>query len=235
MNGLNDRNRTFGQLITELRARLGFMTQGPAAKNNETVMKSFLTEAHDYVYGELEPPVLRKKTTITLKPGSYLYDWHNDKEDEQIDPTRVLSVWLVVSNTIREPMSQGITENERSFSTLRQRPQKYDTLNGQMELWPVPEREYELLIEYNAGKSRFDQMQDRTSVPDRLVLLYAIATAKAHYRHSDAQAAAATFQNMLTKEKNRQKENRRFFFRGPGNDRRDLQVARTANGYTLRG
>ena len=132
-------------------------------------------------------------------------------------------------------MSQGITENERSFSTLRQRPQKYDTLNGQMELWPVPEREYELLIEYTAGKSRFDQMQDRTSVPDRLVLLYAIATAKAHYRHSDAQASAATFQNMLTKEKNRQKENRRFFFRGPGNDRRDLQVARTSNGYTLRG
>ncbi|WP_269315479.1 hypothetical protein [Oxalobacter aliiformigenes] len=29
---------------------------------------------------------MRKKTVITLEKGSYLYDWHNDIEDENIDP-----------------------------------------------------------------------------------------------------------------------------------------------------
>lgn len=232
MNGLESRNRTLGELMTELRARLGFVVQGSAAKSNDLVIKSFLQEAHEYVFGELEPTVIRKKTTITVQAGSYLYDWHNDQEDEPIDPGRVLSVWVIVSSNIREPLTQGITENDRSFDSLRQQPQKYDTLNGQMEVWPVPDQSYEVLIEYTAERNRFDRMSDRTSVPDRLVFLYALATAKAHYRHPDAQASASTFQNMLNKAKNRQKENRRYFANGSAS--REQQVVKTANGYTLR-
>lgn len=234
MNGLESRHRTLGELMTELRSRLGFMVQGAAAKNNDLVIKSFLQEAHEYVFGELEPPDMRKKTTIKVKPGSILYDWNNDQEDELIDPTRVMSVWLIVSPTLREPLRQGITEQDRSFSTMRQRPQKYDTLNGQMEVWPTPEREYDVLIEYIAERARFDRTSDRCSVPDRLVFLYALATAKAHYRHPDAQASATTFTNMLNKVKNRQKENRRYFFKGESGESRSLQVAKSADGYTLR-
>lgn len=235
MNGLESRRRTLGELMTELRARLGFMTQGSASKNNEVVMKSFLQEAHEYVYGELNPADMRKKTTIRIKPGSVNYDWHNDQEDEAIDPGFVLGVWLIVSPTLRDPLAQGITEIDRSFSTMRQRPQKYDTINGQCELWPIPEREYDLLIEYTAPKNRFDRMTDRTSVPDRLVFLYALSLGKAHYRHPDANAAASTFNNMLNKEKMRQKENKRYFFQGESYGTRATQVAKSANGYTLRG
>ncbi|GAA4401263.1 hypothetical protein [Quisquiliibacterium transsilvanicum] len=234
MNGLSERHRTLGELMTELRARLGFMTQGSAAQGNEATIKSFLQEAHDYVYGELEPPVLRKKATIALEAGAYLYDWHNDAEAEDIDPGNVLSVWVKASDTIRDPLRQGVTEYDRAFESLRGQPEKYDTLNGQIELWPVPDQAYELVIEYIAGKSRFEQAGDRPSVPDRLVFLYALANAKAHYRHPDAQASATSFQNMLAKAKSKQKENRRFFAAGdarPG----ESQVVRTANGgYTLR-
>jgi len=234
MNGLSARQRTLGELMTELRSRLGFMTQGSAAKNNDLVIKSFLQEAHEYVFGELEPPAMRKKTILRLKPGSVLYDWHDDQEDEDIDPGRVQSVWLIISETIREPMNQGITEADRSFSSLRQYPQKYDTLNGQMEIWPAPDREYDCVIERTAERNRFERGSDRPRVPDRLVLMYALATAKAHYRHPDAQASATTFTNMLNKEKFRQKENRRYFYRGE-DQHRDSQVVRTANGgYTLR-
>lgn len=235
MNGLESRNRTLGELMTELRSRLGFITQGPAAKNNDLIIKSFLQEAHEYVFGELEPPVMRKKTTIKLVPESIFYDWNNDQENELIDPTRVLSVWLIVSPTLREPLTQGITEQDRSFSTMRQGPQKYDTLNGQMEIWPTPSQEYDVLIEYIAERARFEKASDRCSVPDRLVFLYALATAKAHYRHPDAQASATTFTNMLNKMKNRQKENRRYFFNGESRDARELQVVKSASGYMLRG
>jgi len=234
MNGLTERNRTLGELMTELRARLGFVAQGSASKSNDATIKSFLQEAHEYVFGELEPPAMRKKATIKLEAGSFLYDWHNDVEDEPISPGRVLSVWVKVGDQIRERLSQGITELDRSFSSLTGQPTKYDHLNGQIELHPVPDAAYDLILEYTADRGRFDRASDRTSVPDRLVFLYALANAKAHYRHPDAQAAATAFQNMLAKEKFRQKENKRFFAQTE-TTRGQAQVARTANGgYTLR-
>lgn len=234
MNGLTERNRTLGELMTELRARLGFVAQGSASKSNDATIKSFLQEAHEYVFGDLEPPAMRKKATIKLEAGSFLYDWHNDVEDEPISPGRVLSVWVKVGDQIRERLSQGITETDRSFASLNGQPTKYDHLNGQIELHPVPDAAYDLILEYTADRGRFDRASDRTSVPDRLVFLYALANAKAHYRHLDAQAAATAFQNMLAKEKFRQKENKRFFMQGE-TTRGQAQVARTANGgYTLR-
>lgn len=231
MNGLESRYRTLGQLMTELRSRLGFIAYGSASKTNDLLIKSFLQEAHDYVFGELEPTVMRKKTIIKLQPGSYRYDWHNDEEDEVITPGNVISVWL------HEPISkltQGISEAERAYVDLQGCPQKYDTLNGQMELFPCPDREYDLVVEYIANHSRFERADDRPSVPDRLVFLYALATAKAHYRHADAQASAATFTNMLNKEKARQKENRRYFFKGQDEGSRPAQVVKTMNGYGLK-
>jgi hypothetical protein len=234
MNGLSKRNRTLGELMTELRVRLGFVAQGSASKNNDLVIKSFLQEAHEYVFGELEPPAMRKKTVVKLQAGSYLYDFHNDIDDEPIEPGRVLSMWVKVGENIREPLRQGITEMDRSFESLREQPQKYDHLNGQIELWPVPEREYDLIIEYTAERTRFERASDRPSVPDRILFLYALANAKAHYRHPDAQASATAFQNVLVKEKFRQKENKRFFANS-NTHRGDAQVARTSNGgYTLR-
>lgn len=233
MNGLSERHRTLGELMTELRARLGFATQGSASKNNDTVIKSLLQEAHDFVFEQLQPPAQRKKATLQLDANSYLYDWNNDAEDEQIDPGRVLSVWVKESDSIRHPLTQGISESMRADSNVRERPECYDHLNGQMELYPIPGQPYELVIEYLAEKNRFDRASDRPSVPDRLVFLYALATAKAHYRHPDAQPAAITFQSMLDKEKVKQKENKRFFA-NMGDYERMPQVARTAGGYTLR-
>ncbi len=233
MNGLAERYKTLGELLTELRVRLGFVAQGSAAKNNEATLKSYLQEAHDFVFAELDPPAMRKKSIITTQADSYLYDWHDDAAGEDIDPAAVISVWVKVSGTIREPLTYGITESDRSFESLRQQPQKYGTLNGQLEVWPVPERAYDLIVEHTAVKSRFSQAGDRPSVPDRLVFLYALANAKAHYRHPDAQAPAQAFQTMLNKEKSRQKEGQRYF--AGGKEPREAQVVKSGDGYRLRG
>ncbi len=234
MNGLSERHRTLGELMTELRARLGFATQGSASKNNDVVIKSFLQEAHDFVFEQLQPPAQRKKATIQLEANSFMYDWHNDQEDEPIDPGRVLSVWVIESDNQRRQLVQGISEADRADSSIRECPERYDHLNGQMELYPIPGKPYDLVIEYTADKNRFDRASDRPSVPDRLVFLYALATAKAHYRHPDAQPAAVTFQSMLDKEKMKQKENKRFYAQ-VGQYERMPQVARTSDGrYTLR-
>lgn len=210
MNSLIQRYRTFGELQAELKARLGFMAQGPSSNNNKAQMDSFLQEAHDYVYAQLEPAPMRKKTIITLEQGSFRYDWHNDLEDEDIDPGLVISVWLADGET-RYRLVQGITERHREDDS-RSQPVRYDTLNGQIELWPVPDRSgYGLLIEYTAGKPRFARDEDRPGVNDRLVLLYAIYMAQVHYRHPSYQATSASFNALLSKEKAKQHENRRYF------------------------
>lgn len=188
MNGLAERNKTLGELLTELRVRLGFVAQGSAAKNNEATLKSYLQEAYDFVYAELDPSAMRKESIISTQANSSLYDWHDDTAGEDIDPASVIALWVKVSDTIREPLTYGITQNDKSFETLRQQPQKYDTLNGQLQVWPAPDRAYDLIVEHTALKSRFTQASDRPSVPDRLVFLYALANAKAHYRHPDAHA-----------------------------------------------
>lgn len=208
-NGLQQRYRTLGELLTDLKARLSFVAQGPASNNNNPVLTSFLQEGHDYLYKKLKPSPTRKKTTITLEPGSFLYDWHNDLEDEDIYPGDVKSVWIKLSDNERVPMVQGISESHRA-DDIRTYPAKYDTLNGQCEVWPIPDRAYPMIVEYMAPKPRFAQPADRPGVNDRLILLYAIANAKAHYRHPDATAAGTTFTNMLAMELGEQHENRRY-------------------------
>lgn len=210
MNGLADRNKTLGQLRRDLRARLGFAVQGPAAENNRDVLNNILQEGHEFIAAEVDAAVMRKKCTIRMQAGSYLYDWHNDAEDEDIDPSRVLSIWVVVGETRRDPLVQGISERHREQSDLRDYPTRYDTLNGQMEVWPIPGGGYDVIIEYIAPLSRFEQDQDRPSVPSRLLFLYALSVAKAHYRHPDAKVAGETFNRMLARYKSDQHENHRY-------------------------
>ena len=232
MTDFSDRYRTMGELRRRLRARLGFMTQGPASKNNDEVLTDILQEGHEFILGEVDPSTLRTVATIQLSPGSYLYDWHNDATDQDIDPSKVISICVEESETSREPLIQGITPRMREDRDLRDYPTRYDTLAGQMELWPVPAGEYDLIIEYTGGPGRFDRDSDRPSVPDRLVLQYALSVAKAHYRHSDASVAGQAFERMLSRFKIAQHENRRYIVGVTEN--LDPQVVRTADGYRLR-
>ncbi len=210
MNPLQARNRTLAELLVELRARTGFVHQGTAASNNDALMKSFLQEAHDYVYSELLPPLGLNVTEIAVEEGSYLYDWHNDADDEEIEPALVRALRIIDGNDVFD-LKQRIDGAMLKQDIGQQRPTHYDTINGQIALWPVPDRQYRLQVEYLAGKPRFTQANDRPGVPDRLVLLYALANAKAHFGRPDSQSVAATFNNLLAKEKSRQHENRRYF------------------------
>ena len=107
-NPLHWRQKTLGEMMTDLKARLGFVTQGAGSKLVDPILKSFLQEGQDYVFDQLDAPLSVKRTEIKLVPGSKLYDFHNDVEDEDIDRTlssrlmsmrliRALFIWLKVS------------------------------------------------------------------------------------------------------------------------------------------
>ena len=209
-NPLINRYRTYGELITELRTRLGYVTQGPSANNNKPLLDSFLQEAHEYVFAQLNPSNRRKKTAIVLEPGSYLYDWHNDEDDEDIDPGLVQSVWLIDSDDTRYRLKQGITEKMREDDE-RGQPVRYDDMDGQIELYPIPDEDpYRLVIEYINGPGRFFRDPDRPCVPDRLVALYALYLGQVHYRMPAYQATSAAFNALLSREQAKQHEGRRY-------------------------
>ena len=218
-NPLPFRYRTYGQLVTELRTRLGYVTQGPSANNNKPLLDSFLQEAHDYVFAQLHPSNRRKVTAIPLELGSYLYDWHNDEDDEDIEPGWVQSVWLIDDQGNRFRMVQGISQKMREDREYGQ-PVRYDMLDGQIELYPIPdEGPYQLLIEYVAGATRFSADTDRPCVPDRLVALYALYLGQVHYRMPSYQATSAAFNALLSRELAKQHEGRRYIVNDSDNPR----------------
>ena len=232
-NELTDRNRSLGELITELRARLGFVTQGGASNSNETIMKSFLQEAHEYVFEQLQPPAIKVRTVLDVVKGSYLYDWVDDANNgARIDPGQVLGLSIVENGEHVYPLRQRNVSEPRADHE-EGRPSSYSTLNGQIELYPVPDADYRLRIEYLSAKNRFEQQGDRPSVPDRLVFLLALANAKAHYRHPDSQAAGAMFESMLSSYRAKQHENKRYF--ALPRHAPELQVVRTADGRFVLG
>lgn len=196
-----EQTKTLGTLMTELRARLGYVTAGSASVHNDQIMKSFLQEANDYCYEVLDRPLLKRATTIALVNGSKLYDFHNDEQDEPIDPGKMIQLWIA-DGEMRYLLSYGITEAMRASNTEGGIPERWDALDGQIELWPTPNsNDLGLVIEYEGFKRRFEQPSDVPSAPPRLVFLYALAQAKAHYRQPDYQAAASAFDRLLKAER----------------------------------
>ena len=209
-NPLRNRERTMQDLMAEMKARLGFVTQGSSSKLIDPILKSFLQEANDYCYERLGKIPHKRRTVIKTHNGERLYDFHNDIDDEDIDPNNVLSVSVYDTDTSLYQLNQGITEQNRCDDITRDFPRRYDVLDGQLEIYPTPDKEYDLVVIYEQGKSRFDRDTDRTSAPSRLVFLYALASAKAHFNHKDATTAGGIFKELLAQYLSNQHMNKRY-------------------------
>lgn len=228
-NPLTSREGTLGSMMTELKARLGFVTQGASSKLIDPLLKSFLQEGHEYVYEQLGAPLLKKRTMIMLQKGSKLYDCHNDIEDENFEPAMIESICVYDTETSFNELRQGITELMRCDDITPTVPERYDILDGQIELWPTPDDAYRMVVIYRPGLTRFTQPADHACVPSRLVFLYALASAKAHYQHPDAQTAGNIFQQALRIERQKQHENKRYSALAV-RPRARTQVRRTSDG-----
>ena len=164
-----------------------------------------------------------------LQKGSKLYDCHNDIEDENFEPAMIESICVYDTETSFNELRQGITELMRCDDITPTVPERYDILDGQIELWPTPDDAYRMVVIYRSGLTRFTQPADHACVPSRLVFLYALASAKAHYQHPDAQTAGNIFQQALRIERQKQHENKRYSALAV-RPRARTQVCRTSDG-----
>jgi hypothetical protein len=225
--------KTFADMLAELRSRCKLH----ATIGSTPALESILTEANDYVFGELDDG-LPWRSTLSVYAGQAEFAPFITDEGMKVARGSVQSVWIEQGDASRVPLSQGITHAQRADASLRSIPELYDTTmrggvgdQGEftLEVWPTPDQAYTLHIEHNRILSRFSASSDKPCAPYRLVLGYAIAMAKAHLGQPDAETAGQAFRTMLTSERSRQRENRRFV--PPSSGSRGPQVVRTATGY----
>ena len=219
--------KTFATMLQELRSRVKLH----ATIGATPALESILTEANEYVFDQLDNG-LPWKSTLTLAANANEYPFMTD-EGVPIARGSVQSVWIEQGDSSRVPLPQGISHAQRADAALRSIPERYDTsmTNDEftLEVWPTPDQGYRLHVDHNRILTRFTQAADKPSAPYRLVLGYAIAIGKAHLGQADAETAGQAFKTTLSREKDKQRENRRFI--PPVTDRRGPQVVRTSNGY----
>lgn len=199
-NPLQRRQKTMGALLSELRSRLGFIAQGSSSQANDPILISFLQEAADIVVADLGIPFFKRLTTIKIVKGSKFYDWHDDENDEDINPQDVIGLYIADGVDQRYRLIEGISEWMRA-EIDQSMPTHFDRTNGQIELYPIPERDYGLVIEWNSTHFKFTEKDDRCPANSRLVFLRALATAQAHYRMPEAQQTAAAYNELLSYER----------------------------------
>lgn len=223
--------QTYGDMLKTLRVRCGqHATVGQAS-----ALEDILTEAHEYVYGEMDDgyPVT---STLTLAANTNTYPSISDGS-VPIARGSIKTLWIERGSQERHELPQGINHAMRAYVDLRSIPEAWDSqYRGAddavwtLEVWPTPDQAYPLYIDHQRVLTRFSDPADYPSVDYRLVLGYAIAMGKAHYGKPDANTVGEAFKKTLYTAKALQKENRRFLpptaytYAGP-------RVVATANGF----
>jgi len=222
--------KTYAQMLATLRERCGLH----GTIGNAPALADILTEAHEYVYEQLDDG-LPITDTITLSPNVATYPWVSDVASVPIARGSVSSVWIAQGSTERRELLQGINHAMRAYADMRDIPVYYDSKFAgdpavfTLEVWPTPDQAYTVYVDHNRVLTRFSEPTDVPSAPYRLVLQYAIAMGKAHYKQPDAETAGQAFKTMLYKEHVAQKENKRFL--APRSDPLRPRVVSTAGGY----
>lgn len=196
---------TLTDLRSELRARCGFVNQGPATLLDVQLYDSFLTRAQQQVWHALRYEERRLTTDFSTAVGQTVYDIPDNVAITHLTQFRVLyeTVWI--------KLLPGIEYTHDTYTAdAEQFPIRYDFTNGQIELWPEPDAIYTVRIEHYPRPARFTQNSDRVSMDEDLVFHLALYNAKLHYRQPDAEASIGAFNAILADIKAAQHTDRRY-------------------------
>jgi hypothetical protein len=187
--------RTLGELRAELLSRLGMGAMGASGGANGTLTNSFLRNGQSQLYRMQDWKHLTDYFDKTLGTSQNLLDYPtagtmNTSVGCSRDK-RILRLERVIDTTYVK-LEEGIdTEHWDTMETLTY-PMRYERFK-QLLIYPKADQTYTVRVWFIRDLGRFTQDNDEATLDDEMILLHALANAKAHYRQPDA----ATYQGQL--------------------------------------
>lgn len=198
--------RTLLEMRSDIQTRLGFGMAGQSGVVNAPLIDSMLRDGQSQLYEQFDWATLKGVQERTTGTAQQFYDFPVD-----CNPDRIQAIYLTWGGQIHQ-LTEGIDYRDRS-TNQGSIPYAYE-LRDQIEVWPVPQTQYPLRIEYIKQLGPFSANNDRCTLPSGIVYLHALVNAKRHYRQPDADTYASQLEALLTRKKAR---NRKTVFerRGP--------------------
>lgn len=179
--------RTLAALRAELLARLGMGGMGASGGANQTLIDSFLRNGQAQLYRMQQWKHLTAYEDKDLGVGQNQIDYPTACARDQ----RILKIETTYNGQWRK-LTEGIKTEDWNTMDTQSFPQRYDRY-AQLLVYPKADQVYTLRFWFIADLGRFTVNDDAATLDDEMILLHALANAKAHYRHPDAQ----TYQNQL--------------------------------------
>lgn len=180
----NPTDKTLGQLRRELLVRLGFSAQADNPPQGMVdLLNSFLQSANVEMYERY--PQARRVLWFgwQTQVGERFYDIPIDCT-KYLDARRVLWAGLQDDETWF-PLVNGI--NPLLFTQTEDSIPQYYEIRQAIEIWPAPDKAtYIIWLKAQHGPQDFSLDTDYPAADAQLVLLHALARAKAHYSQPDA-------------------------------------------------
>lgn len=138
---------------------------------------------NDYVHALGNARDLVFKVTTAGTTSGTEPTWPTEAGDTVVDGTVTFTATLP-PDTSWHPLRQGI--DPLCFTSMDQSMPSNFEVREYLEVWPPPEQPYVVWLKGHMGLRRFTEDADECTIDHEIVLLYAAAMGKAHYRQPDA-------------------------------------------------
>lgn len=191
--------RTLGELRSILQARIGMGGMG-ASGANQTLMNSFLSNGQTQLYWAQDWKHLTDYEDLTLGISQNLLDYPTAGamgSDGCTRDKRILRLENPDSGTGQFlKLEEGITTDMWSTMDTESWPARFERFR-QILIYPKADAIYTVRAWFIADLEPFTVDADFATLDDEMILLHAIANAKAHYRQPDAQVYQGQLNTLL--------------------------------------
>jgi hypothetical protein len=184
---------TLATLRTRLLKRLGYAAQvSNPPPGMAALLDDFLQSSQKLLYTKYTELRTERFFTWTMAAGVRLYDLPDNDEScsKKLNALKLSWVGVEDLNGAWLPLTSGISPTLYTGITMNSIPQRYE-IRQCIEVFPPPDAAYKLRIKGHYLLQSFTADADQTTIDSELVFLWALATAKAHYGHPDANNIAA--------------------------------------------
>ncbi len=190
--------RTLGELRSIVQARIGMGAMGSSGAN-QTLLNSFLSNGQTQLYWLQDWKKLTDYADKTLGVGQNLIDYPVAGVMAPANGCsrngRILHIDVPISGQYTQ-LDEGITTDHWSTMETQSWPSRFERY-AQIMVYPKADSIYTVRVWYIQDLLRFTQDADVATLDDEMILLHAVANAKAHYRQPDAKIYSDQLNTLL--------------------------------------